>query len=194
MLERYVGKKRMIPRRIRPVLSFLLVLWVMFFLQTWLPLVLPVHGIRPLDWPQGAWGILWAPLLHSDLSHLVSNTIGLAVFGTWVSLQGKRLFLSLCVWTGLLGGSAVWLLGGRGTEHIGASGLVFGLFGFLLTQGLFSRRVLPLLSSMAVAALYGGTIVGILPGEVRVSWQSHLFGFISGMTYAYLHYPSSKTE
>jgi membrane associated rhomboid family serine protease len=85
----------------------------------------------------------------------------------------------------VLGGIAVWLLG-KTAIHIGASGLIFGWFGFLLVRGLVEKRVIPLLIAIAIVVLYGGMFWGVLPGQPGVSWEAHLFGFIAGAAAAVL--------
>jgi membrane associated rhomboid family serine protease len=86
----------------------------------------------------------------------------------------------------LLGGLLLWLLG-RHANHIGASGLIFGLIVFLILSGLLERRVIPLIVSASVALLYGGTLLsGVLPGlGPHISWDGHLCGAIAGGMIAY---------
>jgi membrane associated rhomboid family serine protease len=81
----------------------------------------------------------------------------------------------------------VWLIGGTGTVHIGASGLVFGYLGFLLLRGYFERSASSILFSIMIFCLYGGLVWGILPWQQRgISWEAHLFGFLGGVLAARL--------
>ena len=65
--------------------------------------------------------------------------------------------------------------------HIGASGVIFGYLGYLMLSGWFERRVMPIIISLGVTALWGGMVLGVLPGQMGISWQAHLGGFIGGV-------------
>jgi len=80
----------------------------------------------------------------------------------------------------VISGLGTWLLGGFNTNHIGASGLVFGYFGYLLWRGYFAQSFSAIAIAVLVGLLYGSMIWGVLPIHQGKSWQSHLFGFISG--------------
>ena len=99
------------------------------------------------------------PLLHANLDHLLSNTLPLIIFGFLVFLSGMRVFLTAlaCSWLG--SGLAVWLIGGGGIT-VGASGLVFGLFAFLLVRGFFNRNWWQILLSVVLFMAYGGILFG----------------------------------
>jgi len=80
--------------------------------------------------------------------------------------------------------------------HVGASGIVFGLLGVLLFMGLFQRRPLSILLSLACLFLFGSMVMGVFPGVPGVSWQGHLFGFLGGVLAARLtaRNPASETD
>ena len=126
--------------------------------------------------------------LHGDFSHLLSNTGPLVVLGGLISLRGhSRLFWSSVFITSVGRSALVWLVAGIVTGygiHIGASGLVFGYFGYLAARGLYERSLSSILISIAVIAVYGTIIFGILPTNEFVSWEGHLFGLIAGVLYA----------
>ncbi len=146
---------------------------------------LDAHGIVPRTLG-GLWGILFAPFLHHGFGHLIANSLPLVILGFLVLMRGARAFALASLIIGLGGGLGVWLTGPSYTVHIGASGLIFGYFGFLLLIGFFERRILPILVSLLVGFLYGGMIWGVLPGQQGVSWQGHLFGFGFGLVAARL--------
>jgi len=83
----------------------------------------------------------------------------------------------------VLGGALVWLFGSFAI-HVGASGLVFGWFGFLLARGLVDRSFTTLAAAVLVGLLYGSFVWGVLPGQPGVSWEAHLFGAIAGVVAA----------
>jgi membrane associated rhomboid family serine protease len=142
-------------------------------------------GIRPRTLV-GLWGIVFAPFLHANLAHLLANTIPFLVLGALVALRGLREFVVVTAVVMLVGGGGVWLFGRPFSDHIGASGLVFGYLGFLLARGFFERSLTAILLSLVTLFLYGGAIWGILPGSSRISWEGHLFGFLAGIVAARL--------
>lgn len=142
-------------------------------------------GVQPRTL-EGLRGILLAPFLHGNFAHLAANTIPFVVLGWFVMMQGLREFWVVTVVTAVISGMGMWLFGSNGSVHIGASGLIFGYFGFLLLRGYFERSVSAILWAIVVFLLYGGMMWGVLPGRIGISWQAHLFGFIGGGLSAYL--------
>lgn len=146
-------------------------------------------GIRPRS-VGGLWGILAAPFLHGGFVHLLANTPPLAVLSALILvLRGAGAYLGVTVAVIVGSGLGVWLTGGSETVHIGASGVIFGWFGFLLLSGLVERRLTSLLTTIVVAVLYGGLLWGVLPSGPGISWEGHLFGFLSGLGTAWLRRP-----
>lgn len=139
------------------------------------------NGIQPrmLD---GLDGILWSPFLHSGFPHLIANTVPFAILSGLVLIRGSRRWLSASAIIIGLGGLLVWAFAlGANENHIGASGWVFGLFGFLVASAFFERRPLSIGIGLITLFLYGGTILfGFVP-RPGLSWEGHLFGFIAGV-------------
>jgi membrane associated rhomboid family serine protease len=134
----------------------------------------------------GLRGILFAPFLHGDFTHLIANTVPFLILGWLVMLQETSDFFIVTGLTMLVGGLGVWLFAAPGSIHIGASILIFGYLGFLLLRGYFQRNIPSILLSILVFLLYGGTIWGVLPSRPGISWQGHLFGFLGGVLAAKL--------
>lgn len=149
------------------------------------------YGIRPRS-PAGLMGIVFAPFLHDGFGHLVVNTIPFVVLGGIVLLGGVRMFWGVTVFVTLVGGLGVWLFAGRFSDHIGASGLIFGFLGFVLARGFFGKSLTWMLISLVTLVLYGGLLFGVLPIHAGVSWQGHLFGFLAGVGVARLMFPKEK--
>jgi len=161
---------------------------------------LAVYGILPRN-PMGLRGILFGPFLHGNFPHLIANTIPFLTLGWFIMLQETRAchqlsqttaaarrpsdFLIVTVITAIVSGLGVWLFGSPGF-HIGASGVIFGYLGFLLLRGYFERSFAAIFFSVVVAFFYGSLIAGVLPGQVGISWEGHLFGFIGGVLAAKL--------
>ena len=146
---------------------------------------LNAYGIRPRS-IIGLRGILFAPFLHGGLAHVLANTIPFLTFGWLIMLRETSDFFVVTAVTMLTSGLGVWLIASPGTIHIGASGLIFGYFGFLLLRGYFERSFSAILISLIVGLLYGSLIWGVLPLQVGISWQGHLFGFLGGVLAARL--------
>lgn len=166
--------------------GFVLVFWLLEIVDAlFLRQTLNALGVRPRTL-EGLWGILLAPFLHGNFAHLAANTIPFVVLGWFVMVQSMRHFWVVTGVTAVVSGLGMWLFGGSNSVHIGASGLIFGYFGFLLLRGYFERSAVALFWAIAVFLLYGGMIWGVLPGQMGISWQAHLFGFIGGGFAAYL--------
>ena len=165
---------------LKSVLIFIACLWAIFFLESIFPIAR--FGIHPrqLD---GLIGILTSPFIHENVQHLVANSIGILIFGVFCGLvEGRRMF-EVVAGVILIGGSLTWLLA-RSANHIGASGLIFGLFGYLIFVGFFHRRWNFILASFVCLAAFGSMIFGVLPRSPSVSWEGHLFGFFAGFLMA----------
>ena len=143
-------------------------------------------GIKPRTL-RGLVGIPLHPFLHAGLGHLAANTGGLAVAGWFVVNRRRRDFFLVWACATLVGGIGTWLIAPAASVHIGASGVVMGLMGFLIARGFFERRFFAIVGSLAMAALWGGTIWGgVFPESAAVSWQVHLFGLVGGVLAARL--------
>ncbi len=137
------------------------------------------HGIVPRT-EDGLWGIVLAPFLHANFNHLYANVCGILIFGGLVMLRSKSHFWLVTLVGALVSGLGTWLVG-RSAVHLGASGVVFAYFGYLLFCGVFERRVWPLLLSCLVLAVWGPTLYGVLPTQSGVSWEAHAFGLLGGI-------------
>ena len=141
----------------------------------------------------GLRGILFAPFLHGSFYHVLANTAPFIVLGWLVMLRNIKDFYFVSAISALVGGLGTWLIGRPCSVHIGASGVIFGYFGYLLFRGYFERSFVAIAISLAIAITYGSLIWGVLPTRSYISWEGHLFGFIGGIIAAKLLSPS-KTE
>jgi membrane associated rhomboid family serine protease len=149
-------------------------------------------GIQPRD-PDGLPGVALAPFLHGGFAHLIGNTIPFLLLGGVIALSGLARTAAVVAIVAVVGGLGTWLVGPAGTNHIGASGLVFGFAAYLVARGAWSHRPLHLLVGLVVLALYGTTLVFGLVPTPGVSWQGHLFGAIGGVVAARaLHAASTR--
>ena len=141
-------------------------------------------GILPRD-GFGLMGIITAPLIHGDFSHLISNTFPIIVLGWIVFFFYPKISFFLFTFVYIITGLLVWLLA-REVYHIGASGLVYGFVSFLFFSGIFRRDNKSVALALIITFLYGGLVWGVLPGMKGISWESHLFGAIAGLVAAYI--------
>jgi membrane associated rhomboid family serine protease len=140
-----------------------------------------MYGVRAHD-PTGFWpDLLIAPFLHLGLPHLVANTAPFAVLGALIALQSPFRFLVVSILGAVIGAAVVWLLAPTGSVTIGASGLVFTYFGWLITRAVRERSMLAIGIGLATLLLYGGILWGLSPLQVGISWQGHLGGLIGGI-------------
>ena len=141
---------------------------------------LNAYGLVPRT-AGGLVGIPLSPFLHGSFLHVQSNAVGLLALGCLAVISSRERFPWVCLIIILAGGLGLWLVG-RPAIHVGASGLVFGLFGYLLVKGLLERSILSLLVAVVVAGVFGWAVLsGILPTNDYVSWEGHLCGLAAGV-------------
>jgi len=139
-------------------------------------------------------GIIGMPFLHQGFGHLIANTLPLAAFGALLLTRGIDYFLRAIGLVTLGGGVLLWLFG-RSAMHIGASGLVFGLFGLLIARAVYARSTESILIGLVVMLGYGGLIFGVFPSDSSVSWDGHLAGLLAGVVTArYLDKPRKSAR
>ena len=168
-----------------PIL-LLIVMWTIYIADSQLELGMYRLGVNPRS-IDGLTGVLFMPLIHSqqDFNHILNNSVptlillmSLIYFYRSIAL---KVFGIIWIMTGLL----TWFLA-RENYHIGMSGVIYGLVGFLFLSGAI-RNYRPLMGvSLFIVFLYGSLIWGIFPMQEHVSWEGHLFGFISGLVLAFL--------
>jgi membrane associated rhomboid family serine protease len=129
-------------------------------------------------------GILLAPLLHVDYAHALGNSIALILLGTFVLAGGGRRFVYVTLFIAVISGVLVWLF--SPAPVVGASGVLMGYLGFLLTRGIVERSLWNIGVSLLAILLFGWQIGSVVPGQERVSWQAHLFGFAAGVVAAFI--------
>jgi len=150
------------------------------------------YGIHPRS-TSGLPGIVLAPLLHAGFGHLLMNSLPFVILGGIVLLGGLRVFWKVTVFVTVVGGLGVWLFAGSFSNHLGASGLIFGYLGFILARGCFEKSLPWMLIACAILVGFGGLLIGVLPLHIGVSWQAHLFGLLAGIAAARLMFRKGRT-
>lgn len=158
-------------------------MFAVFTVERYLSIDMAFLGIYPLSLT-GLVGIFTGPLIHGSPSHILSNTLPLLILGGilfyFYPEISNRVFLQCYFFTNIL----VWMFG-RPFYHIGASGLVYGLAFFLISFGFFRRNIRSIVISAGVIMLYGGLVYTVFPLDERISYESHLFGAITGLVTAF---------
>lgn len=172
-MNQYLSKKA----TFTPFIIFVALQWVVFFVSKVLPI--PNLGIVPRN-VFGLIGIVTSPFFHGDIYHLMGNTSALIVFLPLFYFLHPRKAAGYLVVIALMTGILTWLMA-RGSNHIGSSGVIFGLYGYLIGLGYFKKKVIYQVLSVILLAFYGGMLFSILPIQSHISWEGHLFGLVSGI-------------
>jgi len=130
--------------------------------------------------------VFTAPFIHVSYTHLEDNSLPLLVLGFMAALRGIGRWIAVTLVIILVSGLGVWLTAPGGSDTVGASGVIFGYFGYLLARGVIDRRILDLGVGLLVGILYWTLLPGVLPGHYGISWQAHLFGLLGGVLAARL--------
>jgi membrane associated rhomboid family serine protease len=176
--------KKLVLKRIFIPLTFPALLWVIHITAYLLNLDLSGMGVLPRK-AVGLLGIVSSPLIHANFSHLISNTFPLIILGWIIFYFYPKVAYTLFAFVYLFTGIFVWLFA-RQVYHIGASGIVYGFVSFLFFSGIFRKDNTSISLALIITFLYGGIVWGVLPGWKGISWESHLFGAITGLIAAYL--------
>lgn len=166
------------------MLGLVAVLWVIFLLQYFGFINTDGYG----NWPhhiEGLKGIIFSPFIHGSFEHIISNTLPIIVLLTVLLNAYPSTALYVLMFIHIASGSLVWLLAPDTGVHIGISGIIYGVAGFLVASGLFRKVRSSITIALFVVLSYGSMVVGFIP-EKGVSWQSHLYGALSGVVIAFV--------
>jgi membrane associated rhomboid family serine protease len=126
-------------------------------------------------------GIFAAPFLHFSWQHVEGNSGPLFVFGLLAAYRGVVRFLEVTLLVVVTSGAAAWLFQSPNQLTVGASGLVFGYFGYALARGVVDRNLIDALAAVVMALSYAYILVVAVPGTPGVSWTDHLGGLAGGL-------------
>jgi len=171
---------------------FVILIWVIQFFQWAAEINLSVLGVLPRR-ISGLFGIITAPLVHADFEHLISNsfTLFILLFGIFYFYRTSSIKVFFIIY--FVDGILVWIFG-RQSYHIGSSGLVYGFAGFLFFSGLFRKDKRSIALSLLVVFLYGGMVWGVFPVAPEISFESHLFGAVTGVFCAFIFRKNDPPE
>jgi membrane associated rhomboid family serine protease len=168
------------------MVGWVALLWLLEVIDVASGHALDDFGIMPRSVPELV-DVIPASFIHFGFAHVAANSVPLLVLGFLSALGGLRRFAAVCALIIVADGLGVWLISPDNTNTAGASGVVFGLFGFLLISGFVERRLAGVAVGVLIAAVWGGSVLaGLAPTETGVSWQGHLIGLVAGAVAAYL--------
>ncbi|MGW4033281.1 rhomboid family intramembrane serine protease [Streptomyces sp. NPDC004838] len=168
------------------MVGWIALLWVLEAIDAASGHSLDAYGVTPREVSELR-DVVPSAFLHFGFDHVASNSVPLLVFGFVAALGGIRRFLAVSLMIILVDGLGVWLVSPGNSVTAGASGLVFGLFGYVVIRGFVDRRLLDVGVGLLIGAVWGSTILmGLSPAQTGVSWQGHLFGLIAGIAAAFV--------
>jgi membrane associated rhomboid family serine protease len=130
--------------------------------------------------------IFTAPFLHFNWQHIEGNTVPLFVLGVLAAYRGIAKFLLVTLIVTVVSGLAVWLFQSGSELTVGASGIIFGYFGYVLIRGFFDRNLLDIGVGVVAGLLYWTILQVAIPGTPGISWIGHLGGLCGGVLAAWL--------
>ena len=149
-------------------------------------------GLRPRHL-NGAMGILTSPLAHGSWDHVWSNALPLWVLSFYILQNYRSVFFQVLIYGVLIGGLCTWI-SARDARHIGASGEVYAMFGFLFLSGILNRSKRTLGTTLLVVFLYGSLIWGIFPEKQEISYEGHFWGLAAGLSLAWYYRDRFKVK
>jgi membrane associated rhomboid family serine protease len=138
------------------------------------------YGILPHDLGRLP-DIFTAPFLHFNWDHIEGNSGPLFIFGLLAAYRGVVRFLGVTLLVAVTSGMAVWLFQGSHELTVGASGLIFGYFGYVLARGVIDRNLIDALAAVVMGLSYAYILTVAIPGTPGVSWIDHLGGLVGGL-------------
>lgn len=170
------------------MLAWVALLWVLEAVDQAGDNKLDTYAITPREFGELR-DVVPASFMHFGWDHLSANTGPLLVLGFIAAVRGIGRFAGVVALIMLVSGLGVWLIAPAGSFTAGASGVVFGLFGYVVVRGFVDRRISDVLVGIVVALVYGSMLWGVLPTDdvvaQSISWQGHLFGLLGGVLAAF---------
>lgn len=167
-------------------LLFVLLIWIIYWFEIRFGFDFTYLGVQPLS-TKGLRGIIFSPFIHGSLEHLYSNSVPLLILSMALFYFYRKISWKILFFGGILTGFLTWCIAEPYSTHIGASGIIYCLAGFLFFKGIWSKNFRLIALSLIVVFLYGSLVWGILPGKEGISWEGHLSGLVSGILLALVY-------
>jgi membrane associated rhomboid family serine protease len=166
-------------------IAFVLAIWIVFWMEIRFGFDFTRFGVYPQTL-KGLRGVIFSPFIHSNIKHLFNNTIPLFVLSLSLFYFYRNLSWKILLYGLLISGLLTWLIG-RPAYHIGASGIIYLLAGFLFFKGIFSKHYRLVALSLIVVFLYGGLLWYVTPVDPKISWEGHLSGLVTGFIFSLIY-------
>ncbi|KJF96888.1 rhomboid family intramembrane serine protease [Photobacterium leiognathi] len=160
------------------ILSVWVISFVAFIINHIFNGVLNNYGLLPRHVTHLS-NIVVYPFIHGSWTHLFFNLSSFTLLALGVGVNGVARLLNVILLCWLFGSISVWLFG-RISYHVGLSGIIYGIWGYLLIYGLVRRSLLSFIITFLVMIYFSSMIWGVFPTNYQVSFESHLFGAITG--------------
>ncbi len=177
-------KSKFIQALFIPVI-FILIMWCVKIIELKLGVSFIQHGVFP-NKINGLKGILCAPFIHQDYTHLINNTYPILILGGFLFFSYRKIAIQIFILLFFISGLFLWFIG-RESFHIGASGIIYALSSFLFFSGLIRKNSNLSALSLIVVFLYGSMFWGMIPSNTSVSWEGHFSGFLAGILLAIIY-------
>jgi membrane associated rhomboid family serine protease len=164
---------------------FLFLIWLVKLIELVSEQDFYIYGIYPREL-YGIKGIFLAPFLHSGMNHLIDNSVPLFLLMIALFYFYHEIAIKVFVLSFLITNIMVWL-GARASFHIGASGLIYSFASFLFFSGIIRRYARLVAISLLVVFLYGGLVWGLLPFDMTISFETHIYGAIVGLVLSFFY-------
>lgn len=144
------------------------------------------------------WRIVTPAILHGSIGHLAMNMMGLFFLGSVIErLHGGRWLALMLFGTALIASlvQVFWpAMNNGGPLAVGASGVTYGLFGFLLLRPRFDPFYPVRLPPMFQALGLGFLILGVMMVVPGIANGAHVGGLAAGMLFAALVPSGSRSR
>ena len=162
----------------------LIIIWSVKIFEIVFDYDLTEYGILPRKF-NGLIGILFSPLIHSDVNHLLSNSLPVIILCLIIFNFYSQIAKKILIYLYFISGLWLWCIG-RESFHIGASGLIYAMASFLFFSGILRKNSQLSAVALLVIFIYGGLFWGLFPIHKNVSWEGHLTGFIAGILVSFI--------
>src|SRR5689334_10325194 len=137
------------------------------------------YGIRPRD-ISSLPNVFTAPFLHFSWAHIEGNSGPLFIFGFLAAYRGVKKFIGVTILVVLTSGLTAWIAEPTNSVGAGASGVVFGYFGYIMVRGFFDRHPIDMIIGGIMALCFAYQFTVLLP-QAGIGWQAHIGGLAGGV-------------
>ena len=162
----------------------LIIIWSVKLIEIVFDFDFTEYGVLPRNF-NGLMGILFSPLIHSDVNHLLSNSLPVIILCLLIFNFYNQIAKKIFIYLYFISGLWLWCIG-RESFHIGASGLIYAMASFLFFSGILRKNSQLSAVALLVIFIYGGLFWGLFPIHKNVSWEGHLTGFIAGTLVSFI--------